>query len=100
MKELLIYLFRLKAFILFLFLEVICFFLIVRYNNSQRQIFISSSNAVSGNIYQFSDNIKAFWDLNQENESISTKNAQLLQQIYRGTAKKSGLEGELIDSQY
>ncbi|WP_391594176.1 rod shape-determining protein MreC [Winogradskyella sp.] len=100
MKELLIYLFRLKAFILFLFLEVVCFFLIVRYNNSQRQIFISSSNAISGTVYQFSDNIKGFFDLGRENESISGKNAQLLQQIYRGSARSSILEGELLDSQY
>jgi len=100
MKELLIYLFRLKAFILFLFLEVICFFLIVRYNNSQRLIFISSSNAVSGAIYQFSDNLKGFFDLSRENESISKKNAQLLQQLYRGTARTAEFEGQLVDSQF
>ncbi|MBT8219584.1 MAG: rod shape-determining protein MreC [Bacteroidia bacterium] len=100
MRELILYLLRLKSLILFLFLQCICLFLIVRYNNSQRAIFISSSNAISGFFYSNSENIRSFFVLRAENESIAQKNAALLRELYQGSALKGPIEGELIDSQF
>lgn len=100
MKELLFLLLKLRAFLLFVFLEIVCLFLVVRYNNSQRQIFISSSNAISGYFYEKNNDISSFFDLREENESIADRNARLLQQIYQGSAQSEYIEGELIDSQY
>ncbi len=100
MKELLFLLLRLRAFILFIFLEIICLFLVVRYNNSQRQIFLSSSNTISGYFYEKKNNVSSFFDLREESESIARRNALLLQQIYQGSAQSSIVEGSLVDSQY
>jgi len=100
MKELLFLILRLRAFLLFIFLEIICLFLVVRYNNTQREIFISSSNAISGFFYKQQNNLSTFFDLRDENESIAKSNATLLQQIYQGSAQSGIVEGELIDSQY
>jgi len=100
MKELLFLILRLRAFLLFIFLQIICLILVVRYNNTQREIFISSSNAVSGFFYKQQNNLSTFFDLRDENESIANLNATLLQQIYQGTAQSGKVVGELIDSQY
>ena len=100
MKELLFLLLKLRAFLLFIFLEIVCLFLVVRYNNSQRQIFISSSNAISGYFYEKNNDISTFFDLREESESIADRNARLLQQIYQGSAQSGYIEGELVDSQY
>jgi len=100
MKELLFLILRLRAFLLFIFLQIICLFLVVRYNNTQREIFISSSNAISGFFYKQQDNLSTFFDLRDENESIAQSNAALLQKIYQGSAQSGIVEGELIDSQY
>lgn len=100
MKELLFLILRLRALLLFIFLQIICLILVVRYNNTQREIFISSSNAVSGFFYKQQKNISGFFDLRDENESIAKKNASLLQQIYQGTAQSGFVDGELLDSQY
>ena len=100
MKELLFLLLRLRAFLLFIFLEIICLFLVIRYNNSQRQIFLSSSNALSGFFYEKTNDLKSFFDLREENESIARRNAILLQQIYRGYTRSGFLEGDIVDSLY
>lgn len=100
MKELLFLLLRLRAFLLFIFLEIICLFLVVRYNNSQRQIFISSSNAIGGYFFEKKNDISTFFDLREESESIADRNARLLQQIYQGSAQVGTVEGQLVDSQY
>lgn len=100
MKELLILILRLRALLLFIILEVICLFLVVRYNQSQRQIFISSSNAISGYFYEKTNNLKSFFDLRDENESIARKNASLLQQLYKGSTRNGYLEGDIVDSLY
>ena len=100
MKELLILILRLRSLLLFIFLEIICLFLVVRYNNSQRQIFISSSNTISGYFYEKTNNLKSFFDLRDENESIAKRNASLLQQIYRGSKRRSYLKGDTVDSLY
>ena len=100
MKELLFLILRLRALLLFIFLQIICLILVVRYNNTQREIFISSSNAISGFFYGQQNKLSTFFDLRDENESIANRNASLLQQIYQGTAQNGIVEGELIDSQY
>ena len=100
MKELFFLLLKLRAFLLFIFLEIICLFLVVRYNNSQRQIFISSSNSISGYFYEKKNNLSSFFELREENESIADRNARLLQQIYQGSAQSGYIDGELLDSQY
>lgn len=100
MKDLLFLILRLKALFLFIFLEIICIILIVRYNNTQREIWISSSNALSGFFYNQKNNIGTFLELRAENESIASKNAILLRQIYQGSAQTGFIQGELVDSQY
>lgn len=101
MKELLLYILRLRSFLLFLFLELICLFLIFRYNQTQHQIFINNRNAVTGFFHERTNVIRSFFQLRAENENIAAKNAQLLQQIYKSSVGGALVEGEVLaDSQY
>ncbi len=56
-------------------------FLIVRYNGSQRDIWINSSNIVSGNINNTFDSWTDYFDLRENAFKLATENAKLKQQL-------------------
>ena len=88
MQNLILLFIRYSHFLVFLFLELLCLFLIVRYNGSQRDIWINSSNIVSGNVNNTFDSWTDYFDLRENAFKLATENAKLkeqllnLQQIY------------------
>ena len=77
MRNLILLFLRNGGFILFLLLEGICFFLVVRFNRTQNQIFFNSSNRISGNIYRQFDELTKFYNLSSVADSLARENAQL-----------------------
>ena len=78
----LIYLFaRYGAQIMFITLEVLCIYLIVTYNNPQREIFINSSNIFSGYISERSQKVRSYFNLSHVNDSLMLRNAFLLTEL-------------------
>jgi rod shape-determining protein MreC len=77
MRNLLNFLYRYHAFILFLLLEFLCFTFIIRYNNFQRVRFLNSSNQVSGWIYKKYQSVEDFFALRKINEQLVADNANL-----------------------
>ena len=67
--------------ILFLLLEGICMFLVINFNKEQREIYLSSSNRVSGLLYESVDGATRFWNLNNVNDSIAQENASLRKEV-------------------
>lgn len=63
--------------LLFLILELFAFFLVIRYNNTQRKIFFHSSNLLSSSIYDRYDRFVDYFSLNQISDSLSKENARL-----------------------
>lgn len=67
--------------ILFILLQVISFYLIVNYNQSQKDIYFHSANQISGSILEKSTKWNNFLDLQNINDSIRQKNADLKEEI-------------------
>lgn len=77
MKNLILFLLRIKTLLLFLGLELIAFLLIVNNNQFQRSHFLSSSNMVVGTVYNLSDKVYNYFSLASVNESLAEQNRSL-----------------------
>lgn len=81
MRNLILFIARFKSFFLFIGLEVLCLFLIVRNNAYQRAAFLNSSNRVTGNLYQSVHNFSEYLSLKEVNDSLMMENARLRQEV-------------------
>ena len=81
MRNLIFLFIKYGGFIVFFFLEVLCMFLVVRYNPDQNKIFLSSSNLVSGYLYTKVDDVAKFITLSSVADSLAEENALLLAQM-------------------
>ena len=82
MNNLIQFVIRYSAFLLFLILEVIAFLMIVRYNEDQKAIFTYSSNKLSGRLYEMADDVVQYGDLRSVADSLAAENAQLKQHVF------------------
>jgi rod shape-determining protein MreC len=81
MKQVLELLFRIGYHILFFLLLGVSILLIVRYNRSQKEIFINTTNQLTTLFNSQSDKIEGFVNLKNINSDLMKQNADLLQQI-------------------
>lgn len=83
MQNLIQFLLRSGAFFLFIGLELICFVLIIRQNDHQRQLYFQYSSTLTGRMSERFDVFLDYWKLEEVNDSLLTENAQLRQALYR-----------------
>ncbi len=81
MRNLLLLIARFGSTILFVFLEVICFFLIINYNRSQKEIWAHSANLFTGSVNSKVQSTSDYFYLESVNDSLLTENAKLLAEI-------------------
>jgi rod shape-determining protein MreC len=81
MKNVLELLFRIGYHILFFLMMGLSIYLIVRYNQSQREIFINTTNIVASSINTQSNKVEEFINLKAVNEELKKQNADLVQQL-------------------
>ncbi len=67
---------------LFIFLEFLCFILIIRNNRSQQEIYLNSANIVTGSIYDRVDKMSAYFKLDRVADSLANENARLRKLLY------------------
>ncbi len=77
MQDLLILLIKYRNVLVFVILELITLSLVVRYNNSQREIFYGSSSLLVGNVYKQKNNFSQFVHLAEVNQSLAAENSTL-----------------------
>jgi len=82
MNNLLQFVIRYSAFILFLLLEAVALTLVVKYNKNQKGIFEHSSSIFSGKLYQMADDVYQYNHLQTFADSLASENAQLKQQVF------------------
>ena len=82
MQRILLFLYRLRAFLLFVLLEAIAIGLIVSYNSPQGAVFFNSSNQFSGRLLAFQDNFTEYFHLASANDALAEKNAALIQELH------------------
>lgn len=81
MQRILLFLYRIRAFLLFLALEAIAIFLIVSNNSQQGSAAFNSANQVSGNILTTQNNVLEYFSLATVNRALVEKNATLLAEL-------------------
>jgi rod shape-determining protein MreC len=86
MKNLLNFIYRNNFFFVFLCLEFICVFILIKNNGYQGSSLLNSSNAVSANVYSMHASAKEYLLLKDENERLAAQNAFLLNRIKLGYA--------------
>jgi len=70
-----------RAFLIFLFIEFVCFWLLVRSNPYHSAAYFHSSSSIIGSIYQTKNNITQYFNLPSVNEELANDNAQLRELI-------------------
>ena len=68
---------RYQAFLIFLALEILCSWLVIRNNNYQNAAFFNSSNQIAGGIHNLNSNISSYFDLRRVNNQLVVENSRL-----------------------
>lgn len=97
MRNLFLFFAKYGNFMLFMALEFLCFYFIINYNQSQKSIFLNSSNLLVGRINKERNSLRAFVGLKDQNEKLLIENAKLIKQLlyYTGYGNQN-----VIDSSY
>lgn len=95
MLRILQFLYRIRAFILFVFLEVMAVLMIVSNNSPQGAAFFNSSNVFVGSVLKQQADIVQFFSLADANEALTSENAKILQQLTMLQVKPDSVAFEL-----
>lgn len=100
MRNLLDFLIKYNHWFFFIFLEVICFALLFRFNHYQQGVFFTSANLVTGKVYEVSGGISSYFHLKSINEALLDRNLLLEQEItlLERSLKESGMDSLQIES--
>ncbi|MTI21011.1 hypothetical protein E1176_08250 [Fulvivirga sp. RKSG066] len=77
MQRLFLFLYQYRAFLTFLFLEIVCSWLIIQNNSYQGARYFNSSNRLVAGLLSTSNSITNFFDLTRVNEELAQENAEL-----------------------
>jgi rod shape-determining protein MreC len=83
MHKLFAFLYLYRAFLVFVILEVLCVFLIVRNNSYHSAAFYTSSNQYAGMVLDFQQSVSDYFRLSSVNSALARENADLRQLLYR-----------------
>jgi len=83
MQRLFLFLYRYRAFLTFLALEVLCSWLIIENNTYQGAKYFNSSNRLAANILQTTNSVTAYFNLKNSNEDLVAENAELKTELRR-----------------
>ena len=83
MQQIFLFLYRLRAFILFLVLELLASGIIFTHNSPQGAVFFNSSNKFTGNLLSTKNNVVSYFTLHSTNRALAEKNASLLNKMER-----------------
>ncbi len=81
MRNLLAFLYKHHFIFVFLLVQVVCFWLMMRGKNYQGSRLINSSNRVAANIYEAEANTKEYFSLKRENAILAAENAALINKL-------------------
>ena len=104
MRNLLAFLIRYNAFLLFVVLQVVCFILIIQNNNYHRAGFINSSNTVIGAVYEKVNGFRDYLSLKKENELLANEHAflrnALASSFYSDSIKQTNVSDSAAHQMY
>ncbi len=74
--------YRYRAFLIFLFLELVCYWLMVSSNPYHSASFFHSSNQLAGGIYKTKDGFTDYFQLKKINTALADENARLRERYF------------------
>lgn len=77
MRNIVDFLWRFRFFLLFLFLEVVSLWMVVRHNGYQQSIVLSATSRFTGRIQNSYNNVVSYFSLRQANDALMAENALL-----------------------
>lgn len=81
MQRILLFLYKIRAFLLFVLLEVIAIWMIASNNSQQGAAFFNSSNQFIGSMLGAQNDVVEYFSLSSVNKSLVDKNAELLTEL-------------------
>ena len=81
MRNLFAFIYRFRAFLVFVLLEVLCMYLIVRYNTYQGAAFFNSANKYVGQVLEYQRGITDYFRLTSVNNTLARENAELRREL-------------------
>lgn len=96
MGRLLLFLFRYRAFFVFLTLEFFSAWLIVQNNRYQSALYFNSSNSLIASLNGFSSGVRDYFALGEINTILADENAQLRNQLEEQQQRLRVLEGMIV----
>lgn len=100
MRNLIRFFSRHSFFFLFLLFELVCFYLLFRYNHFQQSSFINSSNSVSAGIYDSYSDFTDYLNLKEVNEELALENQKLREEQISSYQKLFGPNFLIHDTLY
>ena len=100
MRNLIRFLSKNSVVFIFLFLESIAFFLLVKNNNYQNSKILNSSNFLVGNLYTTINNMSEYFHLKEVNRELAQQNAQLQIENIKSYNKVFGTSVTINDTVY
>lgn len=97
MGNLLLLFARLGNSILFVALEILCIYLIINYNQTQRGIFLNSSSVFSAYLNKKVNNASDYFKLDQKNDNLAEENSRILESLINLRTQKN-LPPEIEDT--
>ena len=89
-----------SAFFLFALLELLCFYLIVQYNDSQRDIFLNSSNLITGTLAKKYNSAVTLIRLPKVLDSLQMENGRLMAELRRNKYSLADTTTRVEDTLY
>ncbi len=77
MLSLLRFLFEKRNFLFFVFLEVLCGWMIFTFNKYQGAFYFNSTNAVAANVFTVKRSVTSYFDLQNQNDKLALENISL-----------------------
>lgn len=91
MGKLLDFLYRRRTGAIFIFLEIVCFWLLVSFNQRQNADFLNSSNSLSAQVSTTSQNVSDYFDLVAINEQLMRENEFLQSRINKSNPNNDSI---------
>jgi rod shape-determining protein MreC len=100
MRNLFAFIYRFRAFLLFVMLEALCIFLIVRYNTYQGAAVFNSANTYVGQVLEFQSSVTDYFRLASVNSTLAQENAALRQELMRYSQTAQADSTEQMDTTF
>jgi len=89
---------------LFVLLELLCLYLIVNYNQKQKEIWLNFSDLIFGKVYDIRDNFTRYYRLSTQADSLAADNARLKAKLKNAmfvtNILKDSVNNEILEQKY